>query len=152
MPLPPTTGLGLHLDREDWEKLGTLYRPHEAAACTLSTLGISTEEIPEVETRDIAEDGSWVRWGDRDLPVPEPARQLLVAQLIHRELLPAVGERFVVREHTEPQLGGQWVGRLLRLVTRDTGVVLRDWNASRQSMTRLGWTRRLGVSITRLAT
>jgi hypothetical protein len=143
-------GLSQSLTSSEWAALSTLYRPQEAAACALSTMGVSVEEMPELDISQISNDGSLVRCGEEEIVVPEPARQLLVAQLIHRELAPAASDRFLVAGPKEPQVSDKWAGRLLRLVTRDTGVLLRGWHASRQSMSTAGWTHRLGLSVTRL--
>lgn len=143
-------GLSQCLSSSDWAALSTLYRPQEAAACALSAMGISVDEMPELDACQISDDGSQLRRNNEQALVPEPARQLLVAQLIHRELAPAVGDRFLVSGPKEPQVTEKWAGRLLRVVTRDTGVLLRGWHASRQSVSTAGWTHRLGLSVTRL--
>lgn len=52
---------------------------------------------------------------------------------------------------SQPRTNALWVGRLLLTVTRDTGVLLRGWNGSRKSLKSTGWTHRLGLSVTRLA-
>lgn len=144
-------GLSQSLSPSDWAALSMLYRPQEAAACALSTMGVSVDEMPGLDAGQIGDDGSVLYRGEEAVVVPEPARQLLVAQLIHRELAPATGERFLVAGPKEPQVSDKWAGRLLRLVTRDTGVLLRGWHASRQSMSTAGWTHRLGLSVTRIA-
>lgn len=144
-------GLSLNLSTSDWNTLALQHRPHEAATCVLSTLGFSVDAIPAVRTNDVADDGSTVMKAGIAIEVPELARHLLVAQHIFRELVGAESDRFVVGGPKEPEVTDKWVGRLLRIVTRDTGVVLRGWNSSRKSLEGHSWTHRLGVSITRLA-
>ncbi len=144
-------GLSLHLDEADWEKLSHQHRPHEGATCVLSTLGFSVDLMPGVRAADVADDGSFVIKDGRTVEVPAPARQLLVAQHIYRALVGAETDRFLVQGPKEPEINDKWAGRLLRVVTQDTGVVLRGWHASRKALDGTGWTHRLGVSMTRLA-
>lgn len=144
-------GLSLHLDESDWEKLSHQHRPHEGATCVLSTLGFSVDVMPSVRASDVADDGSSVVKDGVTVEVPEPARHLLVAQHIYRALVGAETDRFLVQGPKEPEITDKWAGRLLRVVTRDTGVVLRGWHASRRALDGAGWTHRLGVAMTRLA-
>lgn len=144
-------GLSLHLDDADWEKLAHQHRPHEGATCVLSTLGFSVDVMPAVRAHDVAHDGSSVVKDGVTIAVPEPARHLLVAQHIYRALVGAKTDRFLVQGPKEPEVTDRWAGRLLRVVTRDTGVVLRGWHASRKTFDGAGWTHRLGVAMTRLA-
>ena len=144
-------GLSLHLNESDWTKLARQHRPHEAATCVLSTLGFSVDSVADVRSADVADDGSYVLRAGTRLEVPPSARHLLVAQHIFRQLVGADSDRFLVQGPKEPAVSETWAGRLLRVVTCDTGVVLRGWNASRKSMEGTGWTHRLGVSITRFA-
>lgn len=143
-------GLSLHLDDADWEKLSHQHRPHEGATCVLSTLGFSVDVMPSVRASDVADDGSSVIKDGVPFEVPAPARHLLVAQHIYRVLVGAETDRFLVQGPEEPVITDKWAGRLLRVVTQDTGVVLRGWHASRKALAGTGWTHRLGVSITRL--
>lgn len=143
-------GLSLHLDEADWEKLSRQHRPHEGATCVLSTLGFSVDVMPGVRATDVADDGSFVVRDGGTIEVPTRARHLLVAQHIYRELVGAETDRFLVQGPKEPEITDKWAGRLLRVVTQDTGVVLRGWHASRKALDGTGWTHRLGVSITRL--
>lgn len=144
-------GLSLHLDDADWEKLGHQHRPHEGATCVLSTLGFSVDAMPSVRASDVADDGSTVAKGGTIVDVPVPARHLLIAQHIFRALAGAETDRFLVQGPKEPVINDKWAGRLLRVVTQDTGVVLRGWHASRKTLDGAGWTHRLGVAMTRLA-
>ena len=144
-------GLSLHLDDSDWEKLSHQHRPHEGATCVLSTLGFSVDAMPGVRAGDVADDGSTVVKNGEAVEVPPPARHLLVAQHIFRSLAGAETDRFLVQGPKEPAINDKWAGRLLRVVTQDTGVVLRGWHASRKTLDGAGWTHRLGVAMTRLA-
>jgi len=143
-------GLSLHLDDADWEKLSHQHRPHEGATCVLSTLGFSVDAMPSVRATDVADDGSTVAKDGAIVEVPVPARHLLVAQHIFRALAGAETDRFLVQGPKEPAINDKWAGRLLRVVTQDTGVVLRGWHASRKTLDGAGWTHRLGVAMTRL--
>ena len=143
-------GLSMHLDRSDWAKLGRLHLPCEAAVCVLSTLGLSADVVPDVTASQVADDGSTIDWGEGGIVVPMPARHLMVAQHIFRDLMCTNGDRFLVRGPKEPEVTQKWVGRLLRIATLETGVLLRAWNASRTSIKITGWTQRLGVSMSRL--
>jgi hypothetical protein len=144
-------GLSLHLDDSDWERLAHQHRPHEGATCVLSTLGFSVDAMPGVRASEVADDGSSVIKGGVAVEVPAPARHLLVAQHIYRALIGAETDRFLVQGPKEPEINDKWAGRLLRVVTQDTGVVLRGWHASRKGLDGTGWTHRLGVAMTRLA-
>ena len=144
-------GLSMQLDESAWAKLARLHLPCEAAACVLSTLGLSADVVPDVTASQVADDGSTIDWGEEGIVVPMPATRLLVAQHIFRGLMGTNGDRFLVRGPKEPEVTQKWVGRVLRMVTLDTGVLLRAWNASRISIGRTGWTQRLGVSMSRLA-
>lgn len=144
-------GLSLHLSDDDWEKLSHQHRPHEGATCVLSTLGFSVDVMPALRAEDVADDGSTVIKDGVAVAVPEPAHHLLIAQHIYRALLGAESDCFLVQDSKEAEVNANWAGRLLRLVTRDTGVVLRGWNASRKTLDGTAWTHRLGVSMTRLA-
>lgn len=144
-------GLSLHLDEADWEKLSHQHRPHEGATCVLSTLGFSVDALPGVRAADVADDGSTVVKNCEAVEVPPPARHLLVAQHIFRALAGAETDRFLVQGPKEPAINDKWAGRLLRVVTQDTGVVLRGWHASRKTLGGAGWTHRLGVAMTRVA-
>ena len=144
-------GLSLHLDDSDWEKLSHQHRPHEGATCVLSTLGFSVDALPGVRAADVADDGGTVTKDGATVEVPPPARHLLVAQHIFRALAGADTDRFLVQGPKEPAINDKWAGRLLRIVTQDTGVVLRGWHASRKTLDGAGWTHRLGVAMTRLA-
>jgi hypothetical protein len=144
-------GLSLHLDDADWQKLSHQHRPHEGATCVLSTLGFSVDAMPGVRATDVADDGSTVAKDGAIVEVPVPARHLLVAQHIFRALAGAETDRFLVQGPKEPVVNDKWAGRLLRVVTQDTGVVLRGWHASRKTLDGAGWTHRLGVAMTRLA-
>lgn len=143
-------GLSLHLDEADWAKLSQQHRPHEAATCVLSTLGLSVDAMPEVRAADVADDGSTVSKGGETIDVPSPARHLLVAQHIFRALAGADTDRFLVQGPKEPAITDKWAGRLLRVVTQNTGVVLRGWHASRKALDGANWPHRLGVTITKL--
>ncbi len=145
-------GLSLHLSAADWAKLALQHRPHEAATCVLSTLGFSVDALPSIRADEVTDDGSVVTRQGAEIAIPEPARHLLVAQHIFRLLIGNDTNRFLVGAPQEPEINEKWAGRLLRIVTRDTGVVLRGWHASRKSLDSNGWTHRLGLSITRLNT
>ena len=144
-------GLCLHLEETDWEKLSHQHRPHEGATCVLSILVFSVDAIPKVRAVDVSDDGSAVLKDGNSVEVPPPARHLLVAQHIFRALAGAETDRFLVQGPKEPAITEKWAGRLLRVVTQDTGIVLRGWHASRKNLDSAGWTHRLGVAITRLA-
>ncbi len=145
-------GLSLHLDDTDWEKLSHHHqRPHEGATCILSTLGFSVDAMPTVRALDVAEDGSFVVKDGVTIAVPERARHLLVAQHLYRSLVGAETDRFLIQGPKDPEITQKWAGRLLRVVTQDTGVVLRGWHASRKGHDGTRWTYRLGLSMTRLA-
>lgn len=144
-------GLSMHLDDGDWTTLGRMHRPTEAALSVLSALGFSVDTITQLRATDVAPDGLSIRRGGKDVSVPTPARRLLVAQHVHRLLVQSGSDRFLVSGPKDPEVNDRWAGRTLRVITRDTGVVLRGWNASRRSIEATGWTGRLGVSITRLS-
>lgn len=144
------TGLSQAFSQKDWAAISRLYRPHEAAACALSAIGISPEEMPDVSTGEISDDGSSVSHDGTEHSVPEPARKLLLAQLVYREFLDVAGDNFLAGP-SQPRTSALWAGRLLLTVTRDTGVLLRGWNGSRKSLKSTGWTHRLGLAVTRLA-
>ena len=143
--------LARHLEPHEWLQIGRLYRPCDAATCVLSTIGISVDEVGTVRADDVALDGSAVRHNGDQIEVPDTARRLLVAQHIFRDLVGSGSDRFLVHGMKSEEVSSLWAGRLLKLVTRDTGVVLRSPKARRQSMESTTWTQRLGVSITRLA-
>lgn len=143
-------GLSLHLDDADWEKLAHQHRPHEGATCVQSTLGFSVDAMPSVRATDVADEGSTVANDGAIVEVPVPARHLLVAQHIFRALGGADTDRFPVQGPKEPVINDKCAGRLLRVVTQDTGVVLRGWHASRKTLDGAGWTHLLGVAMTRL--
>ena len=144
-------GLERHLEPHEWAQVGRLYRPCETAACALTTLGFSVDKVPEVLTHQVATDGSSVQTADGEIDVPLAARPLLAAQHIFRELVQSRSDRFLVHGTKGAVVTDNWVGRLLKLATRDTGVVLRGTKASRKSIETTRWTHRLGISVTRLA-
>ena len=144
-------GLERHLEPHEWAQVGRLYRPCETAACALTTLGFSVDKVPEVLTHQVATDGSSVQTADGEIDVPLAARPLLAAQHIFRELVQSPSDHFLVHGTKDAEVTDKWVGRLLKLVTRDTGVVLRGSSASRKSIETTRWTHRLGISVTRLA-
>ena len=142
--------LARHLEPDEWSQIGRLYRPCDAATCVLSTIGISVDDVGTVRTDDVARDGSTVTHNHEQLEVPEPAQRLLVAQHIFRHLVGSDSDGFLVHGAKSVVVSSLWAGRLLKLVTRDTGVVLRSPKARRKSMESTTWTQRLGISITRL--
>jgi hypothetical protein len=144
-------GLSLNLTDAEWKQLSRQHRPHESAASALSTLGISVDALPDIRADEVADDGSTVMKNNVAVAVPKLAQHLLVAQHIYRALLGTGSDRFLTPGPGEPKINEKWAGRLLRLTTRDTGVVLRGWNASRQTISKSGWSHRLGVSITRMS-
>ena len=143
--------LARHLEPREWSEIGSLYRPCDAATCVLSTIGVSVDEVGVVRADDVALDGSVVAHKGERLEVPESARRLLVAQHIFRDLVGSNSDKFLVHGFKSEEVSSLWAGRLLKLVTRDTGVVLRSPKARRQSMEVTTWNGRLGISITRLA-
>ena len=143
--------LARHLEPEEWTLIARLYRPCDAATCALSTLGISVDEVGDILSTAVADDGSTVQHQENLIEVPEPARPLLVAQHLFRGLIGTDSDRFLVHGTKSEEVTSLWAGRLLKLVTRDTGVVLRSHAARRKSIEGTTWNQRLGVSITRLA-
>ncbi len=143
--------LARHLEPEEWTQIARLYRPCDAATCALSTLGISVDEVGDILATAVADDGSTVEHHGDVIEVPEPARPLLVAQHLFRDLIGTDSDRFLVHGPKSEEVTSLWAGRLLKVVTRDTGVVLRSHAARRKSREGTTWNQRLGVSITRLA-
>jgi hypothetical protein len=143
--------LARHLEPEEWTLIARLYRPCDAATCALSTLGISVDEVGDILSTAVADDGSTVQHQENLIEVPEPTRPLLVAQHLFRGLIGTDSDRFLVHGTKSEEVTSLWAGRLLKLVTRDTGVVLRSHAARRKSIEGATWNQRLGVSITRLA-
>jgi hypothetical protein len=143
--------LARHLEPSEWSQIECLCRPYDAATCVLSTIGVSVDEVGVVRADDVALDGSVVAHKGERLEVPESTRRLLVAQHIFRDLVGSNSDKFLVHGFTSEEVSSLWAGRLLKLVTRDTGVVLRSPKVRRQSMEVTTWNGRLGISITRLA-
>jgi hypothetical protein len=142
--------LDRHLEPREWVQISRSYRPCDSAVSALSTMGISVDEMNQVLATNVAADGSEVHHGGQHLEVPLPARCILVAQLIFRNLVATSSDRFLVHGESEEEVSGKWSGRVLKMMTRDTGVVVRGSNASRKSMETTRWTHRFGVSVTRL--
>ncbi len=143
--------LARHLEPNEWALIGRLYRPCDAATCVLSTIGISVDEVGSILATAVADDGSTVEHHGDLIEVPEAARPLLVAQHLFRNLIGTDSDRFLVHGTSSEVTTSIWAGRLLKLVTRDTGVMLRTHAARRKSLEGKTWNQRLGVSITRLA-
>lgn len=143
--------LELHLDDEEWAQLGRLYKCYEAGTLVLSTLGISVEHLSLVLGSDVALDGTTVHYQGRVIHVPIPAQSLLVAQHIFREVARSESDLFLLHGPKETDVNEKFAGTLLKLATRDTGVILRSSNASRKTMDIKRWSYRLGVKVTRLS-
>ena len=138
-----------HLDDEEWAQLGRLYKCYEAATLVLSTLGISVEHLSSVLGSDVALDGTTVHYQGRVIHVPTPAQSLLVAQHIFREVVRSESKLFLLHGPKETDVNEKFAGTLLKLATRDTGVILRSSNASRKTLDIKRWSYRLGVKLTR---
>lgn len=145
------SALELHLDDEEWAQLGRLYKCYEAATLVLSTLGISVEHLSSVLGSDVALDGTTVHYQGRVIHVPIPAQSLLVAQHIFREVARSESDLSLLHGPKETDVNEKFAGTLLKLATRDTGVILRSSNASRKTMGIKRWSYRLGVKVTRLS-
>jgi hypothetical protein len=107
----------------------------------------AVDKISEVGSAQVALDGSTVDIGSARHVVPDQARPLLIAQLIFRELACFDTDRFLVNGAKEAEITGKWAGRLLTVITRDTGVVLRGSYSSRRDVRNSRWNHRLGLSV-----
>jgi hypothetical protein len=143
--------LEFHLDDEEWAQLGRLYKCYEAATCVLATLGISVEHLSSVLGEHVALDGTTVHYQGRVIQVPLPAQSLLVAQHIFREVARSESDLFLLHGPKETDVNEKFAGTLLKLATRDTGVILRSSNASRKTLDIKRWSYRLGIKVTRLS-
>ena len=142
--------LSQHLSGQEWEAICRLHKPHEMSTCVLSVTGVSVEAMVDIKDSDVLDDGSSVLVDGKDLEVSPEGRSALVAQLIYRELVSAAPGRFLVQGVSDSGMNDKAAGRILKLVTRDTGVTLRGESSSRKDISGTGWTHRLGISITRL--
>jgi len=142
--------LSQHLSGDEWDTICRLHKPHELSTCVLSVTGVSVEAMVEIKDSDVSDDGSFVRVANKELVVAPAGRPALVAQLIYRELVSAAPGRFLIQGASDSGMNEKAAGRILKLVTRDTGVALRGESSSRKDISGTGWTHRLGISITRL--
>lgn len=144
-------GVSQFLSDDDWRKLSQLQLPQEAAACVLSTLGLAADEMQDVLSSEVSDDGASLRRADQQIDVAKPARKLLTAQHIYRDLICVDDNNFFASEGDERAIHPRWASGILRQVTQTTGVVLRGWNASRKSVEARGWPQRMGISVKKLA-
>ena len=147
------SGFQQALDQEGWDMINQLHRPQEAAACVLATLGLSTDDIPEVMAEQVSDNGASVIWNARTLSVPEPGRRALIAQLIQHGFTPVEDLPFLTARPRDPQPSERWATNLFQRIRRTTGVTLRSWQASRGATDKasIPWTSRRGVLIRKLA-
>lgn len=141
------TGLRMQLDDHEWKALGRLQHPCAAAACALSVLGISSNEMPRLGVSAIGEQAATIEHLGVSISVPEIARPLLLAQLLYRDLIGSITSPFLVQGPKESEVTTKWAGRLMHTATRETGVVLRARAASRKSANETRWTLRRGISV-----
>ncbi len=147
-----TTDIQATLTADEWARITELARPYEAAVCVLSAVGFSCSAIIDIDTGDVATDGATVhdRTRHRTISVPEPARGALAAHHLYRVLQHHTSDRYIVHTDIDQPITTRWAGRLLRTVTRDTGVALRAWNATREATPGTGWRHRSGIAVERL--
>lgn len=144
------TELSIRLSDEDWAALSQLQHPCAVAACVLSVLGISSDAMPALTIDMVAKDASTVQYRNEFIPVPTKVRRLLISQMLYRNLVGSSESPYLVMGPKEADVTALWAGTMLRAATKETGVVLRGWIASRKSNKRQHWFARSGIIIKRL--
>lgn len=144
------TELSIQLSDKDWSALSQLQHPCAVAACVLSVLGISSDAMPTLTIDMVAKDASTVEYRSELIPVPSKVRRLLISQLLYRNLVGSSKSPFLVMGPKEVDVTARWAGNMLRTVTKESGVVLRGWVASRKPNQSTHWFMRSGIIIKRL--
>lgn len=140
-----------HFEYYEWAQLSRLYKCYEAATCALAMLGVSVEDLSGVSALEVALDGTTVLYDGRVINVPRAAQSLLVAQHLFREMARSESELYLLHGPKETDVNEKFAGTLLKLATRDTGVLMRSSHSSRKTLSLKRWSYRLGIKVARLS-
>ena len=145
------SSLSTPLTAEQWQSLGRIQRPGDAACCALAVLGASIEDMTQLSPKDFGADFESVFIESTVRPVPESARSLLQAQGIHHALTASPDDPYLTLGVKEPDVTPRWIAGVLRRASEDTGIALRARMASWASQSGRRWTHRLGISVKALS-
>lgn len=143
------SSLSSTLDESEWSSLSRIQSPCIVAAATLSVLGISSDDMPEIDISAIGDHATTIVFNGNLIAVPEPAQELLQVQLHYRNLVGSHESPYLVQGPKEAIVSPRWAGEVMRNATKETGVALRAWDASRKSIEQGPWTLRSGISVAR---
>lgn len=139
------------LTDDQWQSLGRIQRPGDAATCALAILGASIEDMTSLSRADFDTDLDSVSIDSRSIHIPSPARPLLQAQDIHHALTATPEDPYLTLGTKEPDVTPKWVAGVLRRASEDTGIALRARMASWARGSNRRWTHRLGISVKELS-
>ena len=143
------SSLSVTLDKDDWTALSRMQNPCVAAAIAMSILGISSDDMPSVAIEAVRNHASTISFQGASISVPPQAQELLQAQLLYRNLVGSSRSPYLVQGPKEATVTPRWAGEVMRIATRETGVAIRGWDASRRSTDESPWTLRSGISVMR---
>jgi hypothetical protein len=144
-----TRGVGINqavqLSNKQWATLGQMVRPMDAALCALASLPIANTSLTDLLPTDIAPDGSWVHADGIEIPVPEPARALLLAQLLFYRLSGETGQ-LLSHGPKQKKVTENSMRRLLSELAKDSGIHLR-LKSNVKTDPGNHWQQHLGISL-----
>lgn len=143
------SSLSVALDKDDWNALSRMQNPCVAAAIALSILGVSSDDMSSVAIEAVRNHASTISFHGANISVPPQAQELLQAQLLYRNLVGTSQSPYLVQGPKEAVVTPRWAGEVMRTATRETGVAIRGWDASRRSTDASPWTLRSGISVMR---
>lgn len=143
--------LSMYLGPKQLAALSKLQNSCFLAICILSVLGISPDAMQAVSTEEFNADVSTLHFNGRIIEIPNAFRNLLITQMIFRNLIGDIENPFLVQGPKEHQISPRWIGDALRLITGETGVPLRGSTARRRPNNGADWFSRGGIKVLRLS-
>lgn len=145
------TAMPVPLSPRQWEAVGHVRRPCEAAVAVLAACGLDQEECASLPASAVEGDGSAVHLPDRLVSIHASGQAILVAQHLYRSLVAFDGgEAFLVQGNLEAKITRSWVSTVLKHLGGASGIVF--WVKSAQPKGRgKRWMNRIGVSALEMA-
>lgn len=128
-----------------WVRLRAYRQPHRQVACALAVAGLAIDEQLQATVGDLAEDGSSLRAGARQVAVPQLAQPAFRALRTSRLLSGAGPDGPLLADLEGAPAGARAVASMIASVPAELGLRLTTGQVERAHVPTATWARRRGI-------